>query len=183
MEPTEAQAMAASSAPLDNNPPAIGEYWPGQGGVYGGILPAFDGQPARHLIFSAIDAPEDLTWGPYSKAIEGAASRTDGRANTAALLAAKVTQGLAFPAAEWAAQHTADGHEDFHLPSQAELFMALLYAPQIFDKAPWYWSSTQDSPDDAFAQDFELGYSAWGSKANDWRVRAVRWIPLQPFSA
>lgn len=183
MKTTEAQAMPASSAPPDNNPPAIGEYWPGQGGISGGILPAFDGQPARYLIFSASDAPEDLTWGPYGKAIEGADSRTDGRANTAALLAAKVTQGLAFPAAEWAAQHSADGHTDFHLPSQAELFMALLYAPQVFDKSPWYWSSTQYSPLSAFAQDFEYGRSSWVSKDYDWRVRAVRWIPLQPFSA
>lgn len=183
MEAIDVIPTAASSAPPDDTPPALGEYWPGQGGVYGGILPAFDGHPARHLIFSDVDAPEDLTWGLYGKAIEGAASRTDGRANTAALLAAKATQGLAFPAAEWAAQHSADGNEDFHLPSQAELFMALLYAPQIFDKRPLYWSSTQYSPGSAFAQDFERGSSGWYLKGTDWRVRAVRWIPLQPFSA
>lgn len=180
MEATETQVMAASSAPPDTTPPAFGEYWPGQGGVYGGILPAFDGLPARHLIFSGADAPEDLTWGPYGKAIEGAISRTDGRANTVALLAAKATQGLAFPAAEWAAQYSADGHTDFHLPSQAELFMASLYAPQVFDKRPWYWSSTQDSPYDAFAQDFEYGNSHWHGKDSGWRVRAVRWIPFNP---
>lgn len=153
-------------------PPAFGEYWPGQGGFYGGTLPATPELPAQHLVFSEAQT-EDLSWGPYGTEIAGVSSRTDGRANTQALL----SSGHEHPAAQWAAKQTADGHTDFHLPSQAELFIALLCAPEKFKKSSWYWSSTQTSRNYAFAQDFEYGYSACSYKDNECRVRAVRWIP------
>ena len=156
-------------------PPAVGEYWPGQGGIYVGTLPAFDGLPARHMIASAVEAPDRLTWGPYDD-VPGATSRTNGQANTAAILAHAASTGQEFPAAAWAHAHTADGHIDFHLPSQAELFLASLYAPQVFGKERWYWSSTQDSRNLAFVQDFEGGYSNWYCRDFGCRVRAVRWI-------
>lgn len=175
------QPAATETSGNNSTPPAVGEYWPGQGGIYGGILPAFDGMPARHMIFSAADAPETLTWGPYGEKAEGAGSRTNGRANTSELLALTTTHASAkatFPAAQWAAAYTADGHADFHLPSQAELFMASLYAPKAFNQNSWYWSSTQGSADLAFVQDFEHGLSHWYGKDDGFRVRAVRWIPL-----
>lgn len=156
-------------------PPAVGEYWPGQGGIYVGTLPAFDGLPARHMIASAIEAPNRLTWGPYDD-VPGATSRTNGQANTAAILAHAASTGQKFPAAAWAHAHTADGHTDFHLPSQAELFLASLYAPQVFGKESWYWTSTQHSRSSAFVQDFEHGGSNWSFKVGGYRVRAVRWI-------
>lgn len=180
MEVLEQPADTETSG-SSNTPPAAGEYWPGQGGIYGGILPAFDGLPARHMIFSAADAPEQLTWGPYGNKVDCASSRTNGRANTATLLALptdEASEGPTYPAAAWAAAYTADGHTDFHLPSQAELFMASLYAPRAFEQDDWYWSSTQDSAYHAFVQDFESGLSDWSFKGNVYRVRAVRWIPL-----
>lgn len=158
-------------------PPAFGEYWPGQGGIYGGIMPAMDGHPARHLVFSS-EAPERLIWGPYGTEVIGAGSRSDGRANTAAILAHQAAKGGWPPAAQWAAAFTADGHNDFHLPSQAELFMASLYAPKAFNQNSWHWSSTQTSSGNAFVQDFEDGSSLWFFKDYACRVRAVRWIPL-----
>jgi hypothetical protein len=157
-------------------PPAVGQHWPGQGGVYMGTMPAIGDLPARHLIFSA-EAPESLAWGPYGTKVEGANSRTDGAANTAAILAHKAAHGGEFPAAEWAAAYTADGHADFHLPSQADLFFASLQPTALFALA-WHWSSTQGSSDGAFFQDFDDGWSDWGFKAYDYRVRAVRWIHL-----
>ncbi len=177
------QVQTANNQPPALTPPALGEYWPGQGGIYGGILPAFDGHPARHLVFSIAESPDRLQWGPYGHEVPNAGSRSDGRANTAALLADQITSGKSFPAAQWASDYSADDHKDFHLPSQAELFMALLYAPQAFQKSSWYWSSTQDHRSIAFAQDFEDGSSSWSTKDDELRVRAVRWIPLQPFSA
>jgi hypothetical protein len=75
-------------------------------------------------------------------------------------------------------RHAGRPHDDWHLPSQAELFLASLYAPQVFEKEGWYWSSTQGSRGSAFVQDFEHGGSYWGGKGNEYRVRAVRWIPL-----
>ena len=157
-------------------PPAIGQHWPGQGGIYQGPMPAIGNLPARHLIFSA-EAPENLTWGPYGTKVEGANNRTDGAANTTAILAHKAAHGGDFPAAEWAAAYTADGHADFHLPSQADLFFASLQPTALFSLA-WHWSSTQGSSDYAFIQSLEYGYSTWLSKDNGFRVRAVRWIHL-----
>ncbi len=178
METLDTTAPATETSGSNNsNPPAFGEYWPGQGGIYGGIMPSMDGHPARHLVFST-EAPDRLTWGPYGTAVAEASSRSDGRANTAAILAHKATKGDVFPAAEWAAAFSADGHQDFHLPSQAELFMAALYAPKAFNPNHWHWSSTQTSADFACVQGFEDGTSGWHGKDNGYRVRAVRWIPL-----
>jgi hypothetical protein len=120
--------------------PAPGERWPGQGGIFICTLPAIGELPARHLIAHE-DEHEGLRWGEYEDVPE-ARSRVDGKANTAALVARGAGK---HPAAEWAAAQTADGHADFHLPSQADLFMASLYAPQHFNEDGWYWSSTQGS--------------------------------------
>ena len=171
--------MTTEATTIDTDlmqPPALGAYWPGQGGIYCGTQPAMHGLPERHLIFAAADAPERLTWGEYGTEAPGTGNRLDGRANTAALLANKAV-GKSHPAAEWAAAHTADGHTDFHLPSQADLFMASLACPQQFNQDSWYWSSTQHSRLNAFVQDFEYGTSHWSSKDFYFLVRAVRWIP------
>lgn len=172
--------MNTATADIDADllqPPALGAYWPGQGGIYCGTLPAMHGLPARHLIFGTTDAPKRLTWGEYGTEVPGASGRLDGRANTAALLAHKATHGSSFPAAEWAAAYTADGHTDFHLPSQADLFMASLACPQLFTQAGWYWSSTQGGRHDAFVQDFEDGGSYWYVKGSGHVARPARWIP------
>lgn len=173
---TAEQAAAPTAAPARTTPPALGSYWPGQGGIYCGVLPAIGDQPAQHMVFSVEEA--NLKWGPYDNDVPGAKSRHNGRANTATLLAAQGSGGKEYPAANWAAAREADGHRDFHLPSQAELFMASLHAPQVFKKDGWYWSSTQRSPRFAFVQDFEYGYSYWYYKDYEYRVRAVRWIQL-----
>lgn len=152
-------------------PPANGEPWPGQGGWYCCTAPAMQGLPARHLVFSEAQA-EAMTYGPYGLDVPGAKSRVDGRANTAALLAS----GQDHPAAQWAAAYHADGHQDFHLPAQADLFLALIYAPQRFNREI-FWSSTQDSRSCAFAQSFVIGDSYWLTKDYEFRVLALRWIP------
>lgn len=174
METLEATAPATTLTP-----PKPGQPWPEQGGIYGGILPAIGEQPAMHMVFSVEEA-EALEWGEYGTRIDGATSRFNGKANTAALLAS-ITAGKTHPATTWATnQVSAEGHQDFHLPSQAELFMASLHAPEVFNKRGWYWSSTQGSASGAFVQDFEYGLSYWFSKDNAYRVRAVRWIHVNP---
>lgn len=167
-----AAAPSAPSAKSSFMPPALGELWEGQGGYYVGILPAIGDRPAQYMVASTQEAK--LKWGPYTD-VEGARSRHDGRANTAALIAAGSQD---FPAAWWCDDTQIGPLNDFHLPSQAELFLASLYAPQVFAKEGWYWSSTQYSRGDAVVQDFEYGDSGWGGKDGDYRVRAVRWIPL-----
>lgn len=166
-------ARSCAIATAVHDTPALGELWPGQGGYYAGILPTMGERPAMHMIVSTQEV-ENLAWGPYT-AIEGARSRHDGRANTRALMAAG---GQEFPAAWWCDDLEVGPLADFHLPSQAELFLASLYAPQLFKKEGWYWTSTQHSRNGAFVQGFESGLSSWVGKGDAFRVRAVRWIPL-----
>lgn len=158
-------------------PPAMGEYWPGQGGRFICTMPALFAMPARHLIVGDGEA-EDLTFGP-STDVPGAKSHICGAVNTAALLASD----KAHPAAKWASEYTADGHADFFLPAKLDMVMAHLCAPQLFKTSGWYWTSTQDSRNGAFVQDFEYGYSGWTSKDGKHRVRAFRVIPLEALNA
>ena len=159
-------------------PPALGEYWPGQGGIFVGSMPAMHGLPARHLIVAKAEDEKELAYGGYGVDVPGAASRIDGPANTAALLAHTAASGIEHPAAAYCAAYTADGHTDFHYPSQACLFMASLFAPQAFNKRGWYGSSTQGDRDFALSQVFEYGLSLWGRKGDEFRVRPLRWIQL-----
>lgn len=166
--------MATAEFPAPDagpQPPAHGQLWVGQGGNFICTLPALLGLPARHLIAAAKDG-EALTFGPTDD-VDGATSRIDGPGNTRALVA----RG-GHPAAVFASNYEADGHSDFHLPSQLELLMACICAPQLFKKEGWYWSSTQHSRHGAFVQDFEGGISYWSDKGNEWRVRPFRWIPF-----
>lgn len=167
-------ALSATEQPRGQSllPPAMGDYWPGQGGRYICSLPALLGLPARHLIAGEGEA-EDLTFGPRDD-VPAATSQIDGAANTAALLAT----GKDHPAAQWSRAYTADGHADFFLPSKLDMVMAHICAPQLFKKSGWYWTSTQGSRYDAFVQAFEDGTSDWNFKDNERRVRAFRVIPL-----
>lgn len=154
-------------------PPAPGQPWPGQGGIYICTLPAQFGLPARHLLVGTNEA-EGLTWGPYDEEAAGATSQTDGRANTAALTAS----GNGHPAAAWASQYTEDGHADYYLPSRIELLMCYLHAPQVFKTSGWYWSSSQYSRYCAWCQVFEYGDSRAIIKDREFRARPVRSIQL-----
>lgn len=171
--PPPMAAAAASAPPSTLAPPAPGTAWPGQGGIYLCTLPAQFGLPARHLIAATLEH-DSLAWGGYNEDATGATSQTDGRANTAALLA----DGHDHPAAKWASEYTEDGHTDYFLPSRFDLFMAWLSAPQAFEKSDWYWTSSQYSRHSAFSQVFEYGYAYDGGKDDEYRVRPVRTIHL-----
>ena len=100
-------------------PPAIGQIWPGQGGIYAGIVPARNGNNAYHLVIG-----EELgrfEWGPYGDE-SPAKSLIDGLANTTALIESDGD----YPAAKAAAAYSADGHTDFYLPAASELYEAWL---------------------------------------------------------
>jgi hypothetical protein len=158
------------TATAEKPPVALGEYWPGQGGIYVATVPPMLGMPGRHLIAGTQEVGK--TWGPYDHDAEGASSHVDGVANTKALLA----RSEEFPAAAWCAAYQADGHSDFHLPSRFDLLMAYLSAPNAFEKEGWYWSSTQVSRHSAFVLGFAYGSSGWDAKGSEWRVRPFRWI-------
>lgn len=62
----EVDADAENEAPAPtattNQPPRVGEYWPGQGGIYAGIARGRDGEADYHLVLCK-EAPErDFTW-------------------------------------------------------------------------------------------------------------------------
>ena len=164
---------ATPDANHPGTPPAQNKYWPGQGGRYICTLPTLPGMPVRHLIAGEASTQE-FEFGAR-KEIIGADSQTDGRANTAALLAS----GNQHPAAQYAQSYTADGHADFFLPSQLELLLVQIYAKSIVPDGRICWSSTQYSSSLAIAQNFEYGNSNWDNKNTEFLVLPVRVIQLQ----
>lgn len=146
-------------------PPAIGEYWPGQGGIYAGIRQYAEG--LCHVIFAAQDAGKHA-YGEHGTEVE-ATSRTDGSLNTFVL----TSRNGSHPAAGAAFGFTCDGHSDFYLPSIAELSHAWANIPEHFE-TEWYWSSSQRSAYIAFSMDFGDGYQGSYGKGFELRVRPVR---------
>lgn len=153
-------------------PPAIGAYWPGQGGYYVGVIPDHVGTQPKHLIISE-DEAVDVTWGGLGANEPNARSEYDGAANTRALMESRRSH----PAAKWADDYEKDGHTDFYLPSRAELQAACTTMPDRFEPNDLYWSSTERSHDMAYTQvfgEFDLDRLFKHMPA---RVRAVRTIP------
>ncbi|MBB1614497.1 DUF1566 domain-containing protein [Pseudomonas sp. UMC65] len=146
-------------------PPAIGEVWPGQGGIYAGFMPARNGAEGYNLILG-----EELgrfEWGQYGDE-SPATSMIDGRANTLAL----TESGGEYPAATAAHKHEADGHADFYLPAAAELYEIWLNLNGKL--SGWVWSSSQRSALTAFGMTFGGGLQTSYGKDNELRVRPVR---------
>lgn len=155
--------------------PRVGEYWPGQGGIYAGIMPDYEGRSPYHLVLS-VDEGQPLEWGGYLRDDEHASSDSNGQANTDALARC----GHAHPAARWAADYRKDGHNDFHLPAKRELDMLAHSVPDQFSRTAWYWSSTQRTDTSAWGHNFNgmpLGHLY---KAFAGRARAVRRIFVSP---
>lgn len=150
-------------------PPAIGEIWPGQGGIYAGVMPARNGQEAYHLILG--DEIGRFEWGPYGEE-SPATSLLDGQANTRALL-----EHGDYPAANAASSHEADGHTDFYLPASAELYEIWLSLNGKIEG--WAWSSSQRSAYSAFTMHFAAGLQGYDVKDYELRVRPVRRLPIQ----
>ncbi|UQI33049.1 DUF1566 domain-containing protein [Pseudomonas bijieensis] len=160
--------QAANVAPpATETIPALGEYWPGQGGINGGLVAARGDVPAHYLIIAKDDAGSH-EWGNRGKE-SGATSKTDGHANTITLLADE-----GHPAAQAADGYAADGHEDFYLPAAAELYQGWLNCPEVFAQDCCYWSSSQRSAISAFTMTFGGGNQDDYDKYDELRVRPVR---------
>ncbi len=156
---------AANVQPLVSTvAPAVGEYWPGQGGINAGYVAARGDIPAHYLIFGDKDLGE-FKWGRYQEE-SAATSKWDGKTNTDAL----ITAG-GHPAAEAARAHSADGHSDFDLPAATQLHQA--WAHDLIAKGA-YWSSSQRSANLAFSMGFVGGYQDNYGKFSELRVRPVR---------
>jgi hypothetical protein len=148
--------------------PALGEYWPGQGGINGGLVAARGDVPAHYLIIAKSDAGSH-EWGGRGVDLPGT-SKTDGKLNTELLC----FDDTNYPAANACAEYEADGHNDFYLPACAELYHCWVTVPELFAKDTWYWSSTQRSAYYAFSLNFGDGSHYSLVKFTELRVRPVR---------
>ena len=159
----EPEAPAAVAATDASGRPAIGEYWPGQGGIYAGDFRTGDG-----TVYGLIVAKEEdvgrARWAPDG---ERDLSDWDGLANTAALR-------NECPAAKLAGDYVRDEHTDFYLPARRELQLAAANLHDTFGKESWYWTSTPHGEYYAWAVDFEYGSTNDGTRVNEFRVRPFR---------
>ncbi len=149
--------------------PALGSYWPEQGGHNAGLVRGEDGAPDYYLIVPALTEQLRAAWGGYGEEVEGASSASDGLANTRALLASSNEH----PAAKLASEFTVDGKNDFYLPARRELQLAEANVPELFEKA-YHWSSSQRSAGSAYGVDFEDGWLNDHHKLFEFLVRPVR---------
>lgn len=152
--------------------PSIGAAWPGEGGVNGGLGRKEDGTP-EWLIVPPIDVGyfKEVTYGGYGKDVPGAASWYDGRANTAALLAA----GDAYEAARKCAELSHEGHADYFLPAKLQLAQIYASLHGVIPKE-WVLSSTQYSAYGAWSQYFDDGDASYWGKGYEAGALAVRSI-------
>jgi len=148
---------------IDHARPAIGEYWPGQGGIYAGDFRGDDGS-----IYGLIVSPDQdagrATWGPNG---ERDLSNWDGLENTRRL-------AKECPAAKLASEYSRDDHSDFYLPARRELQMAGANLNDTFGKESWYWTSTPYADDYAWAVGFKYGRTDLITRFHEFRVRPVR---------
>lgn len=171
LEPdTFVPAAPASPATDALTPPAIGEYWAGQGGIYGGRREYPEG--LCYVIFAANDVGKHA-YGEQGTDVEATCS-IDGLKNTAIL----VNRDGSHPAADAAYAYTCDGHHDFYLPASGEIHHGYLYLPESFEK-DWYLSSTQRSAYGAFYMYFADGLQNLYGKDDELRVRPIRRVPIR----
>ncbi|MBH3405728.1 DUF1566 domain-containing protein [Pseudomonas glycinae] len=149
-------SLAISSVPKvsESGIPAIGEVWPGEGGVNGGLFPG-DGKPYYLIVPTGADAQAELEWGGYREELDGAKTPHDGLTNTADL----VETDTAYPAAQFCSSFERDGHKDFYLMSRREAsFLEITLGDKdVFSKS-WHWTSTQYSASLAFTMCFGDGW-------------------------
>ena len=168
---TQALPPAANVQPITaHSIPALGEYWPGQGGFNGGLVAARSDVPAHYLIIAKDDVGAH-EWGGRGVEVKGL-SKTDGYTNAQVLIGNEDERE--HPAANACAEHQADGHHDFYLPACAELYHCWVNVPDLFAKDTWYWSSSQRSANGAFFMHFGVGSQGSGVKGDELRVRPVR---------
>ncbi|MDR6580019.1 DUF1566 domain-containing protein [Pseudomonas extremaustralis] len=162
---------AANVQPVPQPPtPEIGQPWPGQGGINGGLVHARGDVPAHYLIIATKDVGS-LEWGGRGVEVKGL-SKTDGYINTQVLIGNDDERK--YPAADACAEYQADGHHDFYLPAAAELYQGWLNCPEVFDQDCYYWSSSQRSANTAFLMHFGAGIQDNDDKYDELRVRPVR---------
>jgi len=142
---------------------------------HGGIV--FNTDTSGHgLISSQQDQSSVVEWGCNGTDITGAVSLTDGASNTMSIVSACATRPIA---ASLCDSLTLNGYNDWFLPAKEQLND--LYQTQYYvggfshgDINNYYWSSTQNGPNEAWFQYFMTGGYQGSSYKGDGRVRCVR---------
>ena len=163
-------AIAAAPTIAASGIPAIGEYWPGEGGVNGGLFPG--GDKTYYLIVpTGADAESNLEWGGYGRELDGAKSAWDGQANTAYL--ASSNREHDHPAAQFCANFERDGHKDFYLMARREASFLEITVPDVFTQS-YHWTSSQRSAHGAYIMVFGGGWLNSYGKILERLARPVR---------
>jgi len=140
----------------------------------GGIIAYVDGTGNHGLIAAPNDQSIGIQWynGSWATIDTGTAIGT-GKSNTAAII--KV-QGSGNYAAKLCDDLTLGGYDDWFLPSKDELNEVYKNMDLIggFNTSSYYWSSSEYKNETAWYQNFSTGFQYNFSKANTYRVRAVR---------
>lgn len=163
-------AIAAAPAIAASGIPAIGEYWPGEGGVNGGLFPGGD-KPYYLIVSTGADAEASLEWGGYGQELDGAKSPWDGQANTAYL--ASSNREHDHPAAQFCAAFEREGHKDFYLMARREASFLEITVPDVFTQT-YHWTSTQRSAYTAYTMAFGDGWLVNYGKDYERLARPVR---------
>lgn len=163
-------AIAVTPAAAASDIPAVGEIWPGEGGVNGGLFPG-DGNPYYLIVPTGADAEGEFEWGGYGNEINGAKSAWDGRANTDDLIGADES----YPAAQFCAAFEREGHKDFYLLSRREAsFLEITLGDKDVFSKRYHWTSSQFSAYNAYLMVFEDGWLGNVGKGGERVARPVR---------
>ena len=165
----ESGTVAEPQQGIPADRPAIGQYWPGQGGIYAGDFLGGDGV-IYGLIVADCGTVQDIEKAPWGQNGSLALSDWDGLRNTTALIVAD------HPAAKLAAKYTNAGCTDFYLPARRELLLACANLNNRFRKDSWYWTSTpyEVGENSAWAVGFEYGCAYSNHRGCVFRVRPFR---------
>lgn len=163
-------AIGVSPSTASTGIPAVGEYWPGEGGVNGGLFPG-DGKPYYLIVPTGSDAEAAHEWGGYGEELSGASSALDGQANTAYL--ASSNREHDHPAAQFCAAFERDGHKDFYLMARREASFLEITVPEVFTQS-YHWTSTQRSAGSAYTMGFVDGWLNDSGKSLERLARPVR---------
>lgn len=161
-------AIVAPPAASASSIPAVGEHWPGEGGINGGLFQGGD-RPYYLIVPTGADAEGTCEFGSYGKELDGAMSPHDGMTNTADL----VETDNDYPAARFCTKFERDGHNDYYLMARREASFLEGTVPQAFSQAR-HWTSSQYSANLAYTMDFEDGWLHYYGKDDERLVRPVR---------